>query len=717
MNDKDFSLDDILLEVGLQGTPKDPLDVDALIQDISEEKKEKAAQEKPEEEELPTKRFVTQKAVIRNDTTRIDKVSEEKAVAKIENSGPISIDIETIREGQKPPKPIPADVEEEENHESLELHFNKEREEHDSDRRIDIAPAFSKLVEKVKLSPFPQWESVIAGEKNSSVAKGVLLLVLSLLSLGISMIIYSNAAAELGDVPHITILLIAGVIGVIAGLFGIPVIASGVKSIRRMEPNRDIIPAVAYAFCMIQYLTQLIFPKGLTNANIHQYLPVGILIMSLSYFAKGMTLKTALNNIKTLKSMDDTYEGLVIWDNRAATELSKGLTNNTPYPVVNRKVEEISHFCELSFSMDATDRSARDITVFGTAGALLVALFVFLFTLQQHLAMTVLTAFVCVFSSAVNLFAVCSPLLKCSKVTSLFNCLVSGEKCGVEYSDVNVAVTEAKELFPRESVVLNGIKTFEGMRIDEAILDAASVLNCADSILTHTFLRIIEGKTELLSKAENLHYEDGLGISAWIDNRRILIGNRDLMATHNIRVPSIDYEKRFTSEGSDLVYLSASGELTAVFIFSLQPDVETEEAVRMIFESDVALTVKTSDCIITKQRLSKVFGIEPDFFKIMPTKLNKLYDECSQSVKVRPAVAVNDGTFSSMSCSVSAAKKAKIMMKIAWVVAICSVILGALLIAVFGFLGATKQLTPFMMFIYPLIWLVIHSLLQKIIRI
>ncbi len=713
MNDKDFSLDDILLEVGLPKTPEKPLDVDALIKDISGEKiKEKELKE----EELPTKRFVTQKAVIRSDTTQIKKVTEEKVVAKIENSGPISIDIETIREGQKPPKPVPAEKEEEENSDSLQLHFNREREEPDADRRIDVAPSFAKLVEKIKNSPFAQWENIILSEKNSAVAKGVLLLVLSLLSLGMSMMIYSNAAAELGEVP-IAMLVIAGVIGIIAGIFGIPVIISGIKSIRKMEENRDIIPTVAYLFCILQYLTQLIFPKGLTNANIHQYLPVGILIMALAFFAKGMTLKTALNNIRTLKSMDDTFEGLVIWDNRAATELSKGLTKGNPYPVVNRKVEEISDFSELSFSMDATDKTARDVTIFGTAGAIVTALFVFLFTLQQHLAMTVLTAFVCVFASAVNLFAVCSPLLKCSKITSLFNCFISGEKSGVEYSEVNVAVTDAKELFPQESVVLNGIKTFEGMRIDEAILDAASVLNCADSILTHTFLRIIEGKTELLSKAENLHYEDGLGISAWIDNRRILIGNRELMSTHNIRVPSIDYEKRFTSEGSDLVYLSASGELTAVFIFSLQPTVETEEAVRMIFESDVALTVKTSDSIITKKRLSEVFGVEADFFKIMPVKLNKLYEDCSQPVKVRPAVAVNDGTFYSMSCSVSAAKKVKIMMKIASVVAICSVVLGALLIAVFGFLGATKQLTPFMMFSYPLIWLLIHSLLQKIIRI
>ena len=207
-----------------------------------------------------------------------------------------------------------------------------------------------------------------------------------------------------------------------------------------------------------------------------------------------------------------------------------------------------------------------------------------------------------------------------------------------------------------------------------------------------------------------------MGLSAWIDNRRILIGNRDLMASHNIRVPSLDYERRFTSEGSDLVYLSTSGELTAVFIFTLHPTIPTEEAVQVLYSSDIALSVKTIDSIVTKERLSSLFAIEPNFFKILPSKLSRLYDECSQPVKIRPAVAVNNGSFASMACSVAASKRMKVMMTVAQVVMVSSIILGTLLIAVFGFLGATKQLSPLIMFCYPMIWLIIHFLLQKLIR-
>ena len=101
-------------------------------------------------------------------------------------------------------------------------------------------------------------------------------------------------------------------------------------------------PTVAYVFCMIQYFTQLAFPKGLANPNIHQYLPVGILLLGLAFLSRTLTLKTAVRNLRTLNANSETYESQIIWDSRAAAELSKGLVDDTAYPVVNRKTEQVS---------------------------------------------------------------------------------------------------------------------------------------------------------------------------------------------------------------------------------------------------------------------------------------------------------------------------------------------------------------------------------------
>ena len=739
MDDKKFSLDDILLEVGLSSAHKeeDIVDVDALLQNIVNEKQTVKQKEAPFIAEPPTKEFTPAK---RPEPTTVHQATPRKSMPtnpapepqkveapqtpksdgqslSLENSGNFSIDIEGIRQEHKPPQTSPLESPaEEERTETPEIHFNQKKEEPDFERRLDFAPCFQKFEEAASAERQKDWEPLLLKEKAASTVRGTFLLIMAVASLILSMMIYLNAATGIGFIPTLPFLLTAGGIGIISGVLGFPVLMSGVRSILRLEPNRDIMPTVTYAFCMIQYLTQLAFPKGLSNPNIHQYLPVGILILGLAFLARTLTLKTAVRNLHTLNANSETYESQIIWDSRAASELSKGLVDDTAYPVVNRKTDQVSDFMKLSLSMDGSDRLGRNLTLVGTALALAVALFTFLFTKQRHLAVTIMTAITCVFASMVNLYSICYPLLRCSKKASQFNGLISGEKCGLNYGDVNVAVVEAKSLFPPAAVMLNGIKTFEGMRIDEAILDAASVLSTAGSIMTDVFLKIIGNRTELLHKAENLHYEDGMGLSAWIDNRRILIGNRDLMASHNIRVPSVDYERRFTSEGSDLVYLSTSGELTAVFIFTLHPTIPSEEAVQMLYSSDIGLSVRTIDSIVTKERLSGLFAIEPNFFKILPNKLSRLYDECSQPVKTRPAVAINNGSFASMACSVAASKRMRVMMTVAQVVMVSSIILGVLLIAVFGFLGATKQLSPLIMFCYPIIWLIIHFLLQKLIR-
>lgn len=75
-------------------------------------------------------------------------------------------------------------------------------------------------------------------------------------------------------------------------------------------------------------------------------------------------------------------------------------------------------------------------------------------------------------------------------------------------ADVNCILMNATELFPEGSVVLHGIKTFQGTRIDTAIVDAASVICKADSVLRDVFLYIINGRTELLKPVDTVRYED-----------------------------------------------------------------------------------------------------------------------------------------------------------------------------------------------------------------
>lgn len=99
-------------------------------------------------------------------------------------------------------------------------------------------------------------------------------------------------------------------------------------------------------------------------------------------------------------------------------------------------------------------------------------------------------------------------------------------------------VLDALDLFPAESVLLHGIKTFSGARIDEAILDAAAVSSAAGGPLSSVFLRVIENRTDILPAVDSLVYEQEMGLSGWVSGRRVLVGNRRLLENHGVDVPS-----------------------------------------------------------------------------------------------------------------------------------------------------------------------------------
>ena len=45
-------------------------------------------------------------------------------------------------------------------------------------------------------------------------------------------------------------------------------------------------------------------------------------------------------------------------------------------------------------------------------------------------------------------------------------------------------------------------------------------------------------------------------LSAWVESKRVLIGNRELMLNHGVDIPSKDYEERYAKDLS-LIHISA----------------------------------------------------------------------------------------------------------------------------------------------------------------
>ena len=92
------------------------------------------------------------------------------------------------------------------------------------------------------------------------------------------------------------------------------------------------------------------------------------------------------------------------------------------------------------------------------------------------------------------------PLLRAQRSLSKEGAQLTGFEAVDTFSTINGVTVDASELFPSDNVLLHNIKMFEKRRIDEAILDASSALCSFDGTIKNIFMKIIQGKMEILKR-------------------------------------------------------------------------------------------------------------------------------------------------------------------------------------------------------------------------
>ena len=195
-----------------------------------------------------------------------------------------------------------------------------------------------------------------------------------------------------------------------------------------------------------------------------------------------------------------------------------------------------------------------------------------------------------------------------------------------EYGSVHALALDAMDIFPDQSVLLHGIKTFSGTRIDDAILDAASVSVRAGGPLSHVFRRMIQNKVDMLREVDTLVYEQDMGLSGWVNGRRVLIGNRKLLDNHGIAIPSKDYEQRYAVNDRQLVYLSIAGELSAMFVVSYVADPAMKAVLSEVTGQHITLLVRTCDQNVTEQLIAKVFDLNGFYVEVLNAPAGRSFE-------------------------------------------------------------------------------------------
>ena len=445
------------------------------------------------------------------------------------------------------------------------------------------------------------------------------------------------------------------ILGLLILFITFPTVINGMRKLFHREADSDTIAAMPLIPCLLTVLATIFVPEPMQHNLVHIFLPVSSFILLMNSIGKLFIIRRATRNFALLTKNFEKYIVTCVQSETAAEELTRGVVQDYPILATIRKTKQMSDFLRHTYASDLADRFSKKLAPIVAGISLLLAAAItgirigVLETPAENIPFfcSVLTMLLTAGCSAGIPLTVNLPLDRASKRLCPHGCTLLGYQSVDDFYDVNSILVPAATLFPKQSITISGIKNFSGFQVEEALLDAASMVYAADSILQNAFAALVEEKDGgMLYQVEDCSYEDNLGICGWIRHRRVLLGNREMMMAHHVEgMPTKVRELEMTSGSQDVLYLSVSGVVAGMFVIDITADPMVKRQMQRLKEEQISVVVKSVDSCITLQRLTTLFGVPDSMLKILPSADNDLYKKETAPLQDVSASTIHDGSF------------------------------------------------------------------------
>lgn len=347
-------------------------------------------------------------------------------------------------------------------------------------------------------------------------------------------------------------------------------------------------------------------------------------------------------------------------------ELGRGLLMGNAEMLYSSSVVFPSNFMEKSNSKDdSKDYSPLMITA-AVVGSIVAAV---VLGIRNKSAVDALTAFAGAFCISIPVFTRIVPAFLVYIVNHHLNkegSMIINLDAAKKTAASNAIVVDSADIFDQSKCVMHGMKEFKTMRTDVILLYAAAMVIKSGGPLKECFEHVVDSRADLLPSVRELVYEDKMGISARIDERKVLLGNRNMMIQHNIEAPDRSMEQKYTHDGRKVIYLACNGTLAAMFVVSYNVDGKIKNYLKQLGRNGIQTLVRTNDVNVTEELISEHFNITSANFRLLSSVAGRLFKRRKDTVSESfPVEVVHDGTAWSMLKSIATSCSMVLKMKIA----------------------------------------------------
>ncbi len=580
------------------------------------------------------------------------------------------------------------------------------------------------------------WTDLVETQKSLRV-RFILLLITTIAIVGIDILqkllitrhvgIFGN---ELGLMESKALVLTNLGAGVLGMMICSSVIRSGIVKLFKARADCDSVCAISCTVSLLTSLVHLMDTNDLQQDRAFVYVPAAIIGLLLNSAGKLSMIKRARRNYRFIYSNAGKYYAEVIDGQSEASALTKGVVAELPYLVTMRKTEFFTDFLKKSYCEDMADRVSRKLVPLSLIVGLVMGALVYfipnstevngvrVFDNNIYWAVSVFTAFVCAMSSYSVMFMVNNPFRRASKKLLKHGSALLGYTSAEEFGETNAVIIDASTLFPKSAVEMTNIKpcklqnSINSISLDNAIIYAASLAVNSDSVLSSLLFDMIGGNKDMLVNIDGCVYEDNMGVMGWYENKRLILGSREQMKHHSIKIPELSAIAKYSRNGSDSVYLAVGGELAVIFFIRLTANPTIRREIKELTSRGVSVVLKTTDSLITSGKITDLFDIDPEKLRIIGASLHKLYKDCTSYTPSGCGALSCAGSFVSLAKGINASKKLLKDIGMSKGVMLAGIAIGTLFMIFLAFSSYTFIFSPEMIIGWNLVWLAIMLFLQ-----
>lgn len=480
---------------------------------------------------------------------------------------------------------------------------------------------------------------------------------------------------------------------------------SGLSPLVHIKGNSDTAVAVAGAAGMVQIIVSFFCLGDLNGFHVNYYTVIPMLAFFANNVGKLYMVLRVKDNFKFVSSKGQKYASKIYNNESVAMQMMSGTAADRPIIAYQHKTEFPSNFLKISYAPDPSEDLASKLAPITTIASIIIAVMYGVVKLSFADALNAFALITAVSVPVATLLSVNAPVRKLCKTLLSYGSMLSGYPSVKQFCDSTAIMIDANELFPAESISLEGIKTFEDYGIDESLLCGIAILKEAQNPIANAFDSVVAETEETLPEVESVLYEDEIGLVGWIKSERILVGSRTLMEKYSVEVPNMEYEKKYTSQGRQVTYLSRAGRLVAMFVTRYTPDAQLKAEMQRAETNGISFLIRTTDYNVTNDLVAKLYDLFYRSIKVLPTGLGNVLREAEDTVEeTSRSYLITNGKAASLARAVTGCVKIKHNISLSIIIQLIAVIFGLLVASTLSLYAGVQVMGSLEVLIYALFW-------------